>query len=89
MDTQLGPDETELTASCNANDEVGLRIERLIHGFLERVAAANGGWDILFRDPHDRRLWELTHPRSYMHGGGPRSLKTVGESFAREKYRIL
>lgn len=88
MKTELGPDETELIGSGRLGDQMGLRIEQLMNGYLERVAAVNGGWDILFRDPHDGRLWELTHPQSYIHGGGPRSLKTVSELFARKKYRI-
>ncbi len=88
MEMQLGPEEEELVGSGIVGDEVGQRIGRLINGYLERLASANGGWDVLFRDPHDGRLWELTFPLSEMHGGGPRILRHVADSVAREKYKL-
>jgi hypothetical protein len=71
-----------------APDEVDARIQRLVNNYLQRLGSANEGWDVLFRDFQDGRLWEMTFPHGEMHGGGPRSLREIAESIARQKYHI-
>ena len=60
------------------------RIRWLIEARLERVGA--GDWAVLYVDPHDGRLWELTYPHSEMHGGGPPRLTAISLDDARAKY---
>ncbi len=62
------------------------RIRALIESDLKRVASTAGGWEILFRDPSDGRFWELFHPHSEMHGGGPLSLRVLDARDAASKY---
>jgi hypothetical protein len=64
------------------------RINALIQSELKRLASAAGGWEVLFRDPNDGRYWELSFPRSEMHGGGPKMLRLVGVTEAAQKYDI-
>ena len=72
---ELQPDETDLvgqwvnTGGRIQGDSDCLRIEWLISERLNRVVADGSGWDVLYRDPRDGRLWELTYPNSEMHGG--------------------
>ena len=60
-------------------DETAERIVWLTNYVLEEVADSpeSGGWETLFRDPDDGRLWERTYPMGQMHGGGPRALQTL------------
>ena len=62
------------------------RIDWLTTQKLERIANDSSGWDTLYRDPRDGRLWELTYPRSEMHGGGPRRLHVLSRDEAAAKY---
>jgi hypothetical protein len=90
----LGPDETDLVGKWVKDgngvvgDEVELRIGELIAHELKKIAVNpdSGGWEVLFRDPHDGRYWELTYPQSQIHGGGPRRLTTLSPAAAFEKY---
>ena len=66
--------------------EVSERIYNLTQNYLEKVFDA--GWEILFRDPVDGRLWELTFPKGDMHGGGPRRLSYISNEEANKKYKI-
>jgi hypothetical protein len=68
-------------------DAVSERIARLVRNSLVRVAPDATGWDILYRDPRDGRLWELIYPHSEMHGGGPPLLRVVSIDEAHSKYR--
>jgi hypothetical protein len=68
------------------SDQTGRRISSLVREKLRKVGVAGGGWEILFQDPQDGRLWELTFPRGEMQGGGPRALRLVREEDARRKY---
>ena len=89
---ELQPTETDLvgqwldTGSRIEADAVTARIQWLIAERLERVAEAEGGWAILYRDPGDGRLWELTYPQSEMHGGGPPRLTVISAREAAAKY---
>lgn len=62
------------------------RIEWLIANHLVQLGADSSGWDDLYRDPDDGRLWELTRPQSEMHGGGPPRLTCIPIDAARAKY---
>ncbi len=53
------------------------RIEWLTKQKLQPIAKDLSGWETLYRDPRDCRLWELTYPQSGMHGGGPRRLQVL------------
>jgi hypothetical protein len=70
-------------------DETAKRIEWLTSMVLEKGADCprSGGWESLFRDPTDGRLWELTYPQGEMHGGGPPRLTNISETDARKKYQ--
>jgi hypothetical protein len=63
-------------------DATEQRIEWLITQKLERIANDSSGWKILYRDPRDGRLWELTYPRGEMHGGGPHRLRVISRDEA-------
>jgi len=67
-------------------DPVSLRIKWLIGNWLRRKATDATGWDTLYEDPHDGRLWELIYPHSEMHGGGPPLLRVVTDADALLKY---
>lgn len=67
-------------------DDVCSRIEWLLSHRLERIATDPSGWDLLFRDPRDGRLWERTYPQSHLHGGGPPMLKVLPHGIAQSKY---
>lgn len=67
-------------------DDVCARIEVLTRTYLVKIAVSPDGWDVLFEDPVDRRLWELTYPNSELHGGGPPMLTHVSAEHAHEKY---
>jgi hypothetical protein len=67
-------------------DATEQRIEWLTTQKLERIASDSSGWETLYRDPRDGRLWELTYPQSEMHGGGPRRLHVVSRDEAAGKY---
>ncbi|MGA9462578.1 MAG: Imm27 family immunity protein [Terracidiphilus sp.] len=67
-------------------DDSQLRIRRLVETELEKIGSANDGWEILFRDRSDGRLWELFYPHSEMQGGGPESLRMIDAVHAAQKY---
>ncbi|WP_122520545.1 Imm27 family immunity protein [Pannonibacter phragmitetus] len=91
----IHPNETSLVGKwafvdgCIIPDEVCLRIENLINGHLRKLGHDRSGWDSLFVDPHDGRLWELIYPESSLHGGGPPELRFLTEEHARSKYGYL
>lgn len=62
------------------------RIKELISNHLLELARDHTGWETLFVDPDDGRLWERTYPQGHMHGGGPPMLTHLSEEEAREKY---
>jgi hypothetical protein len=92
---KLDPGETELVGSWSLingtmkPDAVTQRIEQLLQHHLTEIGADESGWDVLYRDPVDGRLWELTYPVSDTHGSGPPTLKTIDSSAAQAKYKAL
>lgn len=71
------------------SDATARRIERLIDQQLVELGKDASGWDVLYRDPGDGRLWELTRPQSEMHGGGPPRLTVLSVDAARRKYGAI
>ena len=91
---ELQPHETILTGNWLVDgtevigDAVDRRIEWLVDSQLERLATDSSGWETLYRDPRDGRLWERTYPHGEMHGGGPPQLSIVSAEDALLKYRV-
>jgi hypothetical protein len=67
-------------------DETCERINKLVLSYLKEVGRDASGWDVLYRDPEDGRLWELIYPQSELQGGGPPQLRCVMLNEARRKY---
>jgi hypothetical protein len=87
------PDENILVGQWTTDEEgnviadsVCRRIEELIKCHLKEIARDNSGWDVLYCNPEDGRLWELTYPKSSLHGGGPPQLRCVTSDEAKKKY---
>lgn len=91
--TELAPEERDLRGDWLVQkdrsvvaDATEQRIEWLTTHQLQRIARDSSGWETLYRDPRDGRLWALTYPQSEMHGGGPRRLHVVSRDDAATKY---
>lgn len=69
-----------------AGDETCKRINDLVAYHLVELGRDQSGWDALYKDPDDGRLWELVYPESEMHGGGPPQLRCLTFEEARKKY---
>jgi hypothetical protein len=67
-------------------DPVCERIGQLVGSHLQQISRDSSGWDALYRDPSDGRLWELIYPQTEAHGGGPPCLRLIGKDEARDKY---
>ena len=90
----ISPDEVKIIGSWVTvngrmiEDDTSQRISSLVKTELQHVATSKDGWEKLYRDPRDGRLWELTHPQSEMQGGGPQALLLISSEKAQEKYSI-
>ncbi len=91
--TDLGPDEVDLRGNWLVQTDRSVvadvnekRIEWLTKHRLQRLGRDLSGWETLYRDPLDGRLWELTYPQSELHGGGPRRLHVLSRDEATTKY---
>lgn len=62
------------------------QIKHLTKNYLIRLANDYSGWDVLYYDPYDNRLWELIYPHSELAGGGPPLLRVISLEQARDKY---
>jgi hypothetical protein len=71
----------KMEADANAQ-----RIADLVRKYLREVGRDPSGWDALYVDPGDGRLWELVYLESDSHGGGPPVLRNLSMSVARAKY---
>jgi hypothetical protein len=69
-----------------AGDETCDRINELVRSHLRKLGHDASGWEVLYRDPDDGRLWELTYPQSELQGGGPPQLRCLRLDEARKKY---
>ncbi|MEP6990929.1 MAG: Imm27 family immunity protein [bacterium] len=84
-DLAAGPDDASHRVE---NEALDARIFWLVTERLEPMATANGGWEQLFRDPRDGRLWELSFPRGSLHGGGHRRLACMTRDEAATRYPL-
>lgn len=90
--TRLEPHESDLvgqwvsTADGVKGDIVNERIGWLTRDVLEPLATSRSGWETLFRDARDGRLWERSFPQGHMHGGGPLRLTRISEQDAAANY---
>ncbi|MGA2852135.1 MAG: Imm27 family immunity protein [Terracidiphilus sp.] len=90
----INPNELEIIGAWTmingrmTEDETSHRIHLLVQEELRCIATAADGWEKLYRDPLDGRLWELTYPNGEMQGGGPPTLVLIGPGKALEKYKI-
>jgi hypothetical protein len=88
----LRPEESQLVGAWTSSGEVvapdatALRIEKLVSSYLHYVTSDATGWDKLYLDLADSRLWELTYPQSHLHGGGPPMLSLIPAGEASRKY---
>lgn len=84
--------ETQLTGKWLSRDgravadETCERINELVRSHLKRLGHDASGWEVLYRDPDDGRLWELTYPQSELQGGGPPQLRCLTPDEAKKKY---
>jgi hypothetical protein len=69
-------------------DDVAARIDELVSSQLTKVTASKDGWDVLYVDRQDGRMWELTYPHKEWHGGGPPVLTCVTKDYVRSKYGL-
>lgn len=89
---KLHPTEIVLTGAWVVDgsrmvaDAVCQRIEALVSSHLRLIGRDASGWDTLYQDPADGRLWEHTFPQSQMHGGGPPQLQVICREAALAKY---
>jgi len=90
-----GAKETELIGNWRiidgkvVSDDVVHRVTQLTENYLEYLEKDWSGWDTLYRDPADGRFWERIYLQSYMHGGGPASLRMILPEDAGKKYPHL
>ena len=89
---KIRPEETELVGTWQvsqagvAADSVSQRIQSLIDSYLIELGSDASGWDVLYEDPADGRLWHLSYPQSSEHGGGPPKLEVVDIETAKRKF---
>jgi hypothetical protein len=69
-----------------APDVTCQRIEALVSYHLTELGKDQTGWETLYLDPDDGRLWELTYPQSDSYGGGPPALRHLTVDEAKSKY---
>jgi hypothetical protein len=90
----IEPFETVITGSWIlqngkvVGDDVVKRIRALASSHLVKLGTDASGWNTLYRDPDDGRLWELVYPQGELQGGGPPQLKCISAEDARQKYSI-
>jgi hypothetical protein len=82
---ELSESESELRGEVSG-DAADERIRWLAINRLEALGTTSAGWDWLFRDPRDGRLWELTFPEGSLHGSGPRRLRSISAEEALARY---
>jgi hypothetical protein len=69
-------------------DATAQRIQELVMSGLTKLADSESGWESLYLDKSDSRMWELTYPRQEWHGGGPPTLTHVSADYVKSKYKI-
>lgn len=90
----IEPYETEIFAESVFKDgrilpnPASQRILELTRSYLVELARDASGWETVYRDPADDRLWECDYPHSNRHGGGPPRLRNISLEEARQKYNL-
>tara|TARA_R110002072_G_scaffold42064_21_gene119117 strand:- start:441589 stop:441882 length:294 start_codon:yes stop_codon:yes gene_type:complete len=90
MKKKIDPTETQICGHVELPDgrmeftKPSRRVQWLRDHYLQLVAV--GDWTALYSDPTDGRLWVVTYPFGYMHGGGPPSLHCVSIEEAVEQF---
>ena len=91
---KIEPNETNITGhnilvqGNVVGDDASQRIFDLVNGYLIKLGYDQSGWDTLYQDPNDGRLWELIYPQSELQAGGPSSLVVISQDAAALKYKI-
>ena len=67
----------EITDSATIADWIAHKLDRLV--------VDSTGWIILYRHRGTGQRWELSYPRSEMHGGGPPLLRRVPEAIPKSE----
>lgn len=89
---KIQPTEIQLTGKWESRngrsiaDATCERINELVRSHFTQLGSDANGWDVLYCDPDDGRLWELTYPQSGLHGGGPPQLRCLTLDEAKAKY---
>lgn len=89
---KIAPNETEIVGQWVLHegriisDKASQRIGELVDCYLVEICRDPSGWDALYCDPDDGRLWELTYPQSGLQGGGPPQLRCVAKEEVELKY---
>lgn len=60
------------------------RVYNLINNNLKFLSVDESGWDALYIDESDLRLWERIYLESHLHGGGPPSLFLISYDNAKK-----
>jgi hypothetical protein len=88
----LQPNEIKITGKWEivdgsiASNEDCVRIEEIVRTRFTLISRDSSGWEALYRDVEDGRLWELTYPESSYQGGGPPELRCLSVAEAKSKY---
>ncbi|WP_374972405.1 Imm27 family immunity protein [Spongiibacter marinus] len=89
---RLSSDEQEIVGSWIIEsgkivaDENCQRITWLTSSQLSKLATDENGWEVLYQDPFDSRLWVRAYPQGHLHGGGPPLLRCISEATAKEQF---
>ncbi|MCB1948201.1 Imm27 family immunity protein [Nitrosomonas sp.] len=69
-------------------DSVCEQIQWLIDSYFKLIDVNGNNWSALYKNPDDGSYWELTYPKSHMHGGGPPTLQRISEDEAYNRYNV-
>jgi hypothetical protein len=92
LNRRIHPNEREIAGGWTFDggsalaDTATRRIEDLISSHLTELSRTDDGWSVLYQDPDDNRMWELTYPNSDSQGGGAPHLQVVDRTYAASKY---
>lgn|SRR5690606_30008759 len=69
-------------------DSVCEQIQWLTDSYFKQIAVDGNNWSALYKNPDDGSYWELTYPKSHMHGGGPPTLQRISKDEAYYRYSL-
>jgi hypothetical protein len=85
---KIKPHETEIGGNSDSNMlgvKIAYRIYCLTHNYLEKISVSDSGLEELYKDPTDKRYWELM----YYNNGIPYKLKFIKKENVLKKYGIV